>query len=103
DVYGDTRDQAYGGISAESPSGDAAADATKGQVLTYDGKVATTYYFSTSGGRTADARDVFSGARATPYLVSVDDPYDSLSPYHDWGPVTLTAALASKELQVPGI
>ena len=27
-----------------------------------------------------------------PYLVSVTDPYDSLSPYHDWGPLAFTPA-----------
>jgi hypothetical protein len=27
-----------------------------------------------------------------PYLVSVDDPHDTMSPYHDWGPIALTAS-----------
>jgi hypothetical protein len=42
DVYADTRDQVYGGITTETPVGDQAA-ATRRQVLMYDGKVATTY------------------------------------------------------------
>src|SRR5207253_3944772 len=32
----------------------------------------------------------------------VPDPYDSLSPNHDWGPVLLDARAAAKALGVPG-
>ena len=38
------------------------------------------------GGRTAAVQDVWAGAAPKPYLVSVLDPYDSISPYHNWGP-----------------
>jgi stage II sporulation protein D len=102
DVYGDQRSQVYGGIAAESPAATAAVDATRAQVVTYDGKVATTPYFSTSGGRTASAAEVWGGGKAPPYLVSVPDPYDTLSPYHNWGPVGFTGARVAKLLAVPG-
>jgi stage II sporulation protein D len=59
DVYNDTRDQVYGGIAAETPVGDAAVAGTKRQVLLYAGKVANTFFFSSSGGRTAAVTDVF--------------------------------------------
>ena len=42
DLYGDTRSQVYGGVDAESPPTSAAVDATKGQVVLYNGKVADT-------------------------------------------------------------
>jgi hypothetical protein len=42
-------------------------------------------------------------AKAVPYLVSVEDPYDSLSPYHRWGPVAVTAAKVSTALKAPGV
>ncbi len=104
DVYADTRDQVYGGISAETPVGDEAVASTRRQVLLYDGKVASTYFFSTSGGRTAAAADVFPSVKpAPPYLVSVPDPYDTASPYHTWGPVVLTAAAVGKKLHVAGL
>ena len=103
DVYNDTRDQVYGGILAETPVGDQAVADTKRQVLLYDGKVADTFFFSSSGGRTADIRDVFTGAQATPYLVSVRDPWDTYSPYHNWGPVAVTGAAASKALKLAGV
>ena len=86
DVYPDTRSQVYGGIAAETAATNAAVDETAGQVLTYGGAVAVTYFFSTSGGKTAAIQDGWPGAAPVPYLVSVDDPYDSISPHHRWGP-----------------
>ena len=98
DLYGDTRSQAYGGVKVESPKASAAVDATKGQVVLYNGQVADTLYFSTSGGRTASALE--STGIAVPYLVPVSDPYDTLSPYHDWGPMVLDAAQVAKALKL---
>jgi hypothetical protein len=65
--------------------------------LLYAGKVADTLYFSTSGGRTASASEF---GPAVPYLVSVSDPYDTTSPYHDWGPVLYPADSVAKRLKV---
>ena len=103
DVFNDTRDQVYGGILAETPVGDEAVAGTKHQVLLYGGKVATTYFFSSSGGRTAAITDVFASAKPTPYLVSVPDPYDTASPYHTWGPMPFPAGEAARKLRVPGL
>ncbi len=69
---------------AERPETDAAIAATSGQVLTYAGKTAVTYFSSSSGGRTANVQEVFANSQPIPYLVAVDDPYDAASPYHDW-------------------
>jgi stage II sporulation protein D len=84
DQYADTRSQAYHGMSAEQPSTNAAARSTARQVVLYNGTIATTYYFSTSGGRTENVENVFYGAAPTPYLKSVTDPYDGASPRHTW-------------------
>jgi len=102
DVYADTRSQVYGGVAAEKPQTNAAVDATAGQVLLYNGQVASTLFSSSSGGRTAAVTEVFAGAKPVPYLVSVPDPYDTLSPYHDWGPVVLDASRIAKALKAPG-
>ena len=101
DLYPDTRSQVYGGVPAEKPSTNAAVDATAGQVLLYAGKVATTFFFSTSGGRTANVGDVWSGD-PLPYLVSVPDPYDNASPHHTWGPVLLPHAKLARTFKLPG-
>ncbi len=102
DLYPDTRSQMYLGIAHEQTSTNAAVDATAGQVLLFDGQVARTFFFSTSGGRTANATDVWAGGQSTPYLVSVPDPYDVISPYHDWGPFTFTGAALARTFRVPG-
>jgi stage II sporulation protein D len=99
DLYGDTRDQAYGGVGAESAAASAAVAATAGQVLLYDGKVADAMYSSSSGGRTAASTEAFPGRKPVPYLKSVADPYD-LSPYRSWGPVAVDGARAAKALGV---
>ena len=100
DLYPDTRSQVYLGIEHEKPSTNAAVNATAGQVVLYDGQVAKTYFFSSSGGRTASAEDVWG--EPVPYLVSVPDPYDSISPHHDWGPFVFTGAKLAKMLKMKG-
>ena len=102
-IYADTRSQVYGGLDAETPGGIEAVKQTKGQVVLYGGKVATTYYFSSSGGRTAGYSELFPDRPPIPYLTAVADPYDTVSPYHNWGPVLFTAAELSKRLHVPGV
>jgi stage II sporulation protein D len=57
-------------------------------VVMYAGKIAQTFFFSTSGGHTEN--NEFSslgfGQPAIPYLRGVDDPYeaDAGSPYEHW-------------------
>jgi stage II sporulation protein D len=101
DVYPDTRSQMYLGISTERPATNAAVDATAGQVLLYNGQVAHTYFFSTSGGKTANSADVWPETQF-PYLVSVPDPYDTISPYHSWGPVLVTGSMLVKAFHLKG-
>jgi SpoIID/LytB domain protein len=69
-------------------------------VVLYAGEVAKTFFFSTSGGRTASAEDVWG--EPVPYLLSVPDPYDSISPHHDWGPLVFTGAKLAKVLKMKG-
>ena len=90
DVYADTRSQAYGGVDAETPAVSKAVDATARRVLLYGGKVITAFYSSSSGGRTVSAAEAFG--TPLPYLVSVADPYDTVSPNHDWGPMLVRRA-----------
>jgi stage II sporulation protein D len=101
DVYADGRSQAYLGVSAETPAGRQAVDGTEGEVLFYDGAVALTLFSSSTGGRTESAADAF-GPPGKPYLVSVPDPYDTISPYHDWGPVPVTGKTLGSALGVVG-
>jgi stage II sporulation protein D len=100
DQYPDTRSQVYRGFNAETASTDNAIGLTRGQVLTYNGRVIVAYFFSTSGGYTENVENVFAGSGPKPWLRGVPDPYDNASPYHRWGPYTfssraLTARLGS--------
>lgn len=103
DLYPDTRSQVYGGMAAESPTASDAVNQTAGEVVTYKGKLASTFFYSSSGGKTANVQDVWPKVAAVPYLVSVPDPYDALSPYHDWGPLRFTPALLARRLHAPGL
>lgn len=84
DQYPDTRSQMYKGVGAETSSTNAAVRRTAGQIVTYKGQPATTFYFSTSGGRTENIENSFIGAPPKPWLKSIADPYDSISPKHRW-------------------
>jgi stage II sporulation protein D len=100
DLYADGRSQVYGGIDAESPAINEAVIATARRVVLYDGAVATTYFSSSSGGQTADSDDTIGFP--VPYLVSVPDPWDTYSPYHDWGPIVMSTRAAAKVLGLRG-
>ncbi len=84
--YADVRSQVYRGVLSETPSTTRATQDTAGQVVTYGGNVATTFFFSTSGGQTENIENAFVGSAPKPWLKGVKDPYDDSSPYHRWGP-----------------
>jgi stage II sporulation protein D len=91
DVFADVRSQVYRGVLAEVASTTAAVRATRGRVVTVGGDVAQTFFFSTSGGRTAANEEGFGGTPLS-YLRSVEDPHDDLSPVHTW-----TARFSARE------
>jgi stage II sporulation protein D len=84
DLYPDTRSQVYKGVAGETGRTNIAVKQTANKVVTYKGKIVTTYFFSTSGGRTENIEFSFLGSDPQPWLKSVEDPYDSLSPKHRW-------------------
>jgi stage II sporulation protein D len=83
DVFTDTRSQMYRGLVAETAATTAAVDATRHEVVMTGSTIARTFFHSSSGGVTAGVDEAFGGP-PVPYLRSVEDPYDRLSPYHDW-------------------
>ena len=100
DLYADTRSQVYGGIPAEAASTNRAIGSTAGRVVSWNGHVATTFYHSTSGGRTVSNAEAWPGATPVPYLVSVSDPYDGLSKLNRWGPFRWTPAEVGRKLGI---
>lgn len=91
DQYPDTRSQVYRGYNGETASTNNAVAATRGEVVTYNGSIVVTFFFSTSGGFTENVENVFAGSDPRPWLKGVEDPYDTASPYHRWGPYTLSS------------
>jgi SpoIID/LytB domain protein len=100
DVVADPVAFAYYGVGAESRATTRAVRQTRGQVLTYNGKVITAFYFSSSGGRTMSSQDVFG--HALPYLPGSADPWDEPSPHHRWEPRTFTAETLARALGARG-
>ncbi|HSZ70769.1 MAG TPA: SpoIID/LytB domain-containing protein [Solirubrobacteraceae bacterium] len=97
DVYADTRSQVYLGTKAQTTQTDAAVAATAGQVVTYAGQPAITYFFASSGGMTEDVQDGFPGAAPEPWLRGVPDPFDQ-GPQHTWS-VSMSFAAAAARLR----
>ncbi len=95
DVYADTRSQVYKGVAAETSQTNAAVAATAGQIVTYAGEAAITYFFASSGGHTEADQDAFEGAEPEPWLQGVTDPYETSSSHWKF---TLTNATASARL-----
>ncbi len=96
--YADTRSQMYRGVAAETPTTSAAVKATANRVVTYQGTPVTTFFFSTSGGRTENVEYGFVGSDPKPWLKSVADPYDTASPYHRPQTIRMTLTRATRAL-----
>lgn len=73
DMYGSIQDQAYGGVDAEKPITDAAVNSTRDMVIKYAGRIISTPYHSTCGGRTASVSEVWWRQPDQPYLRPVSD------------------------------
>ncbi len=97
DVYPDTRSQMYLGKAAETPRTNAAVAATAGQIVTYAGKPAITYFYADSGGHTESVQYGFPGSTPQPWLVGVADPYDA-GPLRKWS-MSLSFSAAAKDLR----
>ena len=76
--------QVYGGYDAEDSRSTRAVDETGDKIVTYKGSPAQVYYFSSSGGHTANVKYVWSGSEY-PYLSGVEDNYESGQSYnYNW-------------------
>lgn len=102
DLTATTTDQVYLGLDGETPTVRAAVEATRGEVLTYQGEPILAAYHSAAGGRTASAEEVWG--RPLPYLASVDVPGEEDSPDTYWrtriSADALGAALATAGFEV---
>jgi stage II sporulation protein D len=100
DLHSDWRSQVYYGVASEAPGPTRAVLETRGEIVTYQGAPAQTFYFSSSGGRTISSLDAFG--TDVPYLVSVDDDWDSVSPNYRWPAQLLTGRQLAKRFGIGG-
>ncbi|MDP9017252.1 MAG: SpoIID/LytB domain-containing protein [Candidatus Eremiobacteraeota bacterium] len=84
DVVASERDQAYGGLHSEYAESTAAVNATAGQVLRYNGALASVSYMSCCGGHTEDPADAWQGGADLPYLRGVTCTFCTDSPDYRW-------------------
>lgn len=68
----DQGSQVYQGLDRETEEGRRVVLSTRGEVLTWEGRVFPAYFHSTCGGRTSSARDVFGPNAPAPISASVD-------------------------------
>lgn len=89
-----TKSQVYRGYLAENSRTTAAVDATTGIVVRRNGVMIPAYFFSTSGGSTEDAEEVWGFASS--YLKSVPDLYETQPERAPWLTAYTKAQIAAK-------
>lgn len=101
DVCNTTDCQVYYGANQSSALTDQAAWETAGEVATYNGAYAETYYCSSNGGASEDSENVW--LNALPYLRGKEDPYEGTIaiPNYSWS-VSYTFDQLTKVLQSKG-
>lgn len=97
DLCNTTNCQVYLGSNRATAQSDAAVEATRGEYLTYNGDLIVGYFFSSDGGATEDAVNVWGGDY--PYLQGKEDPYET---YDSSWSVTLTADEVRQKLTNAG-
>ena len=104
ELYDNTNDQVYSGYTWEAthPGVVAAADATAGMVLMYNGQPISAHFSTHSGGYLSDS--AWSDNAGVPYLVAKPDPWSlkapvppwTISPGYPWTVTISPASLASQ-------
>ena len=82
DVESTTTSQVYGGFDSEKKESNLAVDETRGQVITFDGRLIVAYFHSSSGGHTEDSKNVWSAD--LPYLKGIPDSFSANIPNGEW-------------------
>jgi len=100
DLVATIASQVYGGYDAENPASTLAVDATRGEVMTYDGRLTIAYFHANSGGFTESAKNVW--VADLPYLRGTRDPYSDNMPDGAWA-LTLSYLTIQERLNQYGL
>jgi len=74
--------QLYGGASAETPATTKAVLDTQGEILTYNGKVLCAFFYTCCGGKTEEAKNIFTTIKEYPRAVK--SPYCRSTKHYSW-------------------
>lgn len=83
DVKSSTSSQVYGGSTTERARSKRAVDATRGKILSFEGKVFPAYFHATCGGVTAGAQELWK-INIPPLAGGVTCGYCRISPHREW-------------------
>ena len=96
--------QVYQGLASANEVTDRAVDETAGVYLYYEGRYAEAYYYSSNGGASEDAKNVWGSEVG--YLKGKEDPYEAIIadriPNYNWTTTFSKSELTSK-LQAKGV
>lgn len=84
DLYNDVRSQVYKGTGKVYPSVKTAVDKTRGQILTFEGKLFYTYYHGNCGGATDSVTSWSPSAKAIKPLSGAKCGYDKHAKNYSW-------------------
>jgi len=105
-VSQDVLSQVYAGKTVENPKTSQAVDLTKGEILTYNGKIFPAYFHSTCGGATTHA-DYLWDVEPNPALKGVKCDFCWESKHYHWSaeisPLEMEKALQKKGYTISGI
>ncbi|MFW6058973.1 MAG: SpoIID/LytB domain-containing protein [Phycisphaeraceae bacterium] len=101
DLSSTTSSQVYGGAGSNATAL-AAVRATRGQVLTYDGRVLPAFYSSCCGGTSQSAAVAFArlgrGVDLPPLRSRQRPAWCAPSRHHRWGPITRRASVLAQRM-----
>ncbi|MHA1575503.1 MAG: SpoIID/LytB domain-containing protein [Alphaproteobacteria bacterium] len=91
--------QLYGGMSAEDPRTTKAILETEGEILTYDGDVLCTFFYTCCGGQTEKAENIFKTIKS--YPDPVKSPYCKNTRHYSWK-FSIAVANVEQKLKLKG-
>lgn len=105
DIVDTTVDQVYKGYEPAYQRVIQAVNETKGHVLTYNGKIISTFYAASNGGQTELPGNIWGGGAAKnkeyPYLPQKDDPYDLENPNSLYQIIFVPKTVAGSQYDAP--
>lgn len=103
DVEADVMSQVFKSGQHHEPVLEQATSATRGLVVTYQGRLFPAYFHSTSGGHTEDVASVFPEQASIAPLAGARSPFSSISPVYTWTATLDKEALRGKLAAAPEV